>query len=33
MAVDCAVDVVEPAELAGRLAEVGRRLGPATLES
>jgi hypothetical protein len=26
MAVDCAVEVVEPAELAGRLAEVGRRL-------
>jgi predicted DNA-binding transcriptional regulator YafY len=26
MAVDCAVDVVEPAELTGRLAEVGRRL-------
>src|SRR5438067_2624910 len=26
MAVDCAVDVVEPAELAGHLAEVGRRL-------
>jgi predicted DNA-binding transcriptional regulator YafY len=26
MAVDCAVDVIEPAELAGRLAEVGRRL-------
>jgi hypothetical protein len=26
MAVDCAVDVIEPAELTGRLAEVGRRL-------
>jgi predicted DNA-binding transcriptional regulator YafY len=26
MAVDCAVDVIEPPELAGRLAEVGRRL-------